>query len=355
MSNYVDSIGDEDGGKYNLLATEQYPGEDLTAVFAEELEGYTDPGAWIKARIKAANFDGIHVNDYIPFTTTNGLKFKARVAGIDPYYEYGDSSIGHHIDFVCEELWPTLKPINPVNYNNGLIPTENVTSDGTATQYVLTKPMYSVAKVTLGGIDLTGWSYDKGTHTLTLASAPAAGTMVVTGTGSEFPWLASDAYLYANSLAGHVANATGLNPAIKRVDYTNDGIYHYLPDWLKAVIIEKRFLLNKRYSATGILSDENSWGWANIGKLWFPTEVEVYGCPVWGSKGGYGLGGSIQYPLFMGNMRRLKKRNGSRAAWWLLSPYTIPTAWCYVSTAGYAGSTGASDTAVAAPVCFRIG
>ena len=354
MGNYVDSVLDENGGKYGLLATEQYPGEDLTVVFAGELEGYTDPGAWIRARIRANNFDGIHVNDYIPFTTTNGLKFKARVAGIDPYYEYGDSAVGHHIDFVCEELWPTLKPINPVNYNNGLIPTENITSDGTATQYVLTKPMYGVAKVTLSGIDLTGWTYDKDTYTLTFSTAPAAGTMVVTGTGSEYPWLSCDAYLYANSLAGHVPNGTGLNPAIKRVDYTNDGIYHYLPDWLKSVIIDKRVLLGKRYSTSGVLSNENGWGWVNLGKLWFPAEMEVYGCPVWGSKD-YGVSGSIQYPLFMGNMRRLKKRSGSRDDGWLLSPGTGAAYWCGVNDDGGATSGSASSGWIAAPVCFRIG
>lgn len=338
----------------NLRFGDPYDGVDLVAKFEEEIAGYSDPGAWIRSRILANNFGGIHVNDYIPFTTTNGLRFKARVAGIDTYYEYGKPAVGHHIDFICEELWPTLRPINPVNYNNGLIPTENVTSDGSSTQYVLTKPMYGVAKVTLSGTDLTGWTYDKDTYTLTFSIAPSAGTMVVTGTGSEYPWLASDSYLYVNSLAGHVANGTGVNPAIKRVDYTNDGIYHYLPDWLKAVIIEKRFNLNKRYSASGILSDDNSWGRANIGKLWFPTEVEVYGCPVWGSNGGYGLGGSIQYPLFMGNMRRLKKLNGNRYTWWLLSPDTSKS-WCGVYDTGVAYFNTVSANWVAAPVCFRIG
>lgn len=339
----------------NLRFGDPYDGVDLTSKFAEEISGYSDPGAWIRARIQANNFDGIHVNDYIPFTTTNGLKFKSRVAGIDPYYEYGDSAVGHHIDFVCEELWPTLHPINPGNYNNGLIPTENVTSDGSSTQYVLAKPMYGVAKVTISGTDLTGWTYDKDTYTLTFSTAPAAGTMVVTGTGSEYPWLSCDAYLYANSLAGHVPNGTGLNPAIKRVDYTNDGIYHYLPDWLKSVIIDKRVLLGKRYSTSGVLSNENGLGWVNLGKLWFPAEMEVYGCPVWGSNGGYGLGGSIQYPLFMGNMRRVKKRNGSRNYWWLLSPHTNAAYWCSVTSDGNALYYNASADWVAAPVCFRIG
>ena len=356
MPDFID-FQNIDGVKYGIIdSLGKYPGVDLTSKFAEEIAGYTDPGAWIRSRIRANNFDGIHVNDYIPFTTTNDLKFKARVAGIDPYYEYGDSAVGHHIDFVCEELWPTLHPINPVNYNNGLIPTENVTSDGSSVQYVLTKPMYGVAKVTLSGTDLTGWTYDKDTYTLTFSTAPAAGTMVVTGTGSEYPWLSCDAYLYANSLAGHVANSTGLNPAIKRVDYTNDGIYHYLPDWLKAVIVDKRVLLGKRYSTSGVLSNENGWGWVNLGKLWFPSEMEVYGCPVWGNKD-YGVSGFIQYPYFVGNTRRVKKRNGSRHYWWLLSPHTDTTSWCFVSNTsyGYADYYNASNGWIAAPVCFRIG
>lgn len=339
----------------NLRFGDPYDGVDLTSKFAEEIAGYADPGAWIRARIRENNFGCIHVNDYIPFTTTNGLKFKARILGIDPYYEYGDSAVGHHIDFICEKLWPTRRPINPFNYNNGLIPTENVTSDGTATQYVLTKPMYGVAKVTQGGADLTGWTYDNESCTLSFGTAPDAGTITVTGTGSEYPWLSCDAYLYANSLAGHVPNGTGVNPAIKRVDYTNDGIYHYLPDWLKAVIIEKLFMLNKRYSTSGILSDENSFGWTNIGKIWFPTEVEVYGCPVWGSKGGYGLSGSIQYPYFISNMHRLKKVKLTRESWWLLSPNTSQTRWCTVYYKGDSDSSSASNTNNAMPICFRIG
>ena len=356
MGDYIDSINGGDGKKYSFLPTENYPGEDLSTVFADEIKSYTDAWAWIRARIKAGNYDGIHVNDYIAFKTTNNVNLNARVAGIDPYYNYGDSAVGHHIDFITEELWPTLHPANPVNYNNGLIPTENITSDGNKTAYVLTKPMYSVAKVTLGGTDLSGWTYDKNTYTLTFASAPAAGAMIVTGDGSEYPWLASDLYLWLNSKAGHVANATGANPAIKQVDYTGDGVYHFLPDALKSVIIEKRFLLDKRYSASGVLSSDNSWGWTNIGKLWLPTEAEVYGMPVWGGTGWSTGGSALQYPIFAGNMRRAKKRNGGRSYWWLLTPNSGSTAnWCHVYDAGHATNTNASADWIGAPVCFRIG
>lgn len=343
----------------NLRFGDPYNGVDLTAKFADEIAAspYSgDAWAWIKARIQAGNYTGIHVKDFIPFTATNGVTLRAEVAGIDTYRNYGDSSVGRHIDFICRELWPTLKPINPVNYNNGLIPVENITLDGVATSYTLTKEMNGVASITKGGEGLTGWHYDSSTFTITFDEVPEAGTAVVTGTGTEHPWLACDLYHWLNSLSGQIPNGTGLNPAVKHVDYTQGGVYFYLPQALKNVIIEKRFLLAKRYSATGILSDDNSGGWTNIGKLWLPTEPEVYGMPVWGGKVGYSLGGSaVQYPIFAGNMNRVKLRSGSRTRWWLLSLGTSSTHWCYVDDSGYASSYNAYYTAIAAPVCFRVG
>ena len=359
---YIDRIN-VNGGETNPIIgigmDTHYPGIDLTEKFANEIAAppYSgDAWAWIKARIQAGNYTGIHVKDFIPFTTTNGVTLRAEVAGIDTYRNYGDSSVGRHIDFICRELWPTLKPINPVNYNNGLIPVENITLDGVATSYTLTKEMNGVASITKGGEGLTGWHYDSSTFTITFDEVPEAGTAVVTGTGTEHPWLACDLYHWLNSLSGQIPNGTGLNPAVKHVDYTQGGVYFYLPQALKNVIIEKRFMLAKRYSATGILSDDNSWGWTNIGKLWLPTEPEVYGMPVWGGKSGYSLGGSaVQYPIFMGNMNRLKYRSGSRYYWWLLSPRTSSRSWCYVNPNGNADSGYASTTYIAAPVCFRVG
>lgn len=84
MGDYIDSINGGDGKKYSFLPTENYPGEDLSTVFADEIKSYTDAWAWIRARIKAGNYDGIHVNDYIAFKTTNNVNLNARVAGIDP-------------------------------------------------------------------------------------------------------------------------------------------------------------------------------------------------------------------------------------------------------------------------------
>ena len=336
-----------------------YEGQDLTVKWADEIAASPyngDAWAWIRARIRAGNYLGIHTKDYIPFKTANNVNLKAEIAGINTYKNYGDTAVGNHIDFICRELWPTNHVFNKVNYNNGLIPTETVVSDGSATEYTLTKAMYAIDNIKIGSDTLTGYTYDPATQKITFTTAPAAGNMVVTGTGSEHPWLVSDLYHYVNSLAGHVPNGTGANPALAQVDYTADGIYFQLPTALKNVIVEKRAYLPKRYSASGLLNDDNAGGWANIGKLWLPSEVEVYGAPCWGGKGGYStMGNNVQYPIFMGNMNRLKYKSGSRYYWWLLSSSSGHSTYvCSVYAIGYALYSGASDTNRAAPVCFRV-
>ncbi len=335
------------------LSGDPYPGVDLTQKFAAEIaETENRPWRWIHTRTQVENFEGIHVGDYIP-VVANSNNFKARILDINPYKGYGDVAVGNHIDWMFEELWPTRKPINPANYNNGLIPVENVTTDGTANEFTLTKEMHEIASITLGGVELTGWSYDNTSFTITFEEAPAAGTLVVTGTGTEYPWLACDDYLYANSMAGHVPNGTTLNPPVKHVDYTQDGIYYYLPQELKDVIIQKRMYLPKRYSATGVLTNPNGAGWADIGYIWFPTECEVYGCGVWGQNG-YELGGSaLQYPYFAGNMNRMKKRTGAREPWWLMSVPGGSTVWCYIKNNAIASNTAVAGANVSLPVCFR--
>ena len=358
-TNAVDRISINNGDAHPIIGMNldgHYPGVDLTVKFAAEIAASPYSGnawAWIKGRITAKNYEGIHVGDYIPYTdlAASPKTRNARILGINTYKNYGDTAIGDHIDF-WGGLWTPNKPINQKNYNNGLIPTENVTSDGTATTYTLTKPMHGVASVMLGDTEITGFTYDNSTHVLTFTEAPAAGTLKVTGTGSEYPWLASDAYLYANSLAGNVADGTTVNPAIKQVDYTADGIYSKLPTALKNVIVEKKFYLEKRYSASELLTESNAGGWVNIGKIWFPTECEVYGTPVWGGAQYAAMGSALQYPFFMGGMNRLAF---GRTYWWLLTPRSGNTTnWCPVYGNGLASYYNASNTSVAAPICFRI-
>ena len=142
---FIDNILDPatgDQGFFLGMNTDQcYPGMDLSLKFAEEIKGYTSVWKWIQARIKAGNFYGIHVGDYIPFNCTNSAKTRivAVVAGIDTYYKYGDQQVGHHIDFISKDLWPTYIQYNLANFNNGLIPVEKLSGDGSKTEFVLTK------------------------------------------------------------------------------------------------------------------------------------------------------------------------------------------------------------------------
>lgn len=335
-----------------------YEGTNLSEKFKDEIANYSDIWQWIKARIKARNFAGIHVNDYIRWQTTDNKWIESRIAGINTYRRYSDREVPNHIDFISKDLWPTLHVMNPVDYNNGIIPTENLSGNGTKTAFVLTNEMAAVASVTIGGTATTAYTYDAGTHTITFTAAPAAGTnnIVVTGTGSEYPWLASDLYLYANSLKGHVAGGISKKSPVKLVDYTKDGIWSKLPEALKAVIVTKRALIPKRYSASDALSNNNNWGWQDMGKLWIPSEIEVYGHGVWADNA-FDKGGFVQYPIFNCNMRRVKGLGdgGGRTHWWLISANAGNTSnFCFVTNRGGADNYIASNAWVGLPVCFRI-
>ena len=270
-------------------------GQNLTVKFADEIKGYSDEWAWAKARRNAGNYAGMHVNDYIPITCSNGYVLKAQIAGINTYTGYADQQVGNHIDFICKELWNNLHAMNKVNYNNG-------------------------------------------------------------NANSPSPFLASDLNYWLNSMSGTVPNSTS-NPSVTtEVDYTTDGVLYYLPDKLKNQIITKRILLPSRYTAGSVLTADNSWAWQSTGKLWIPSEVEVYGAPCWGNSG-YGMGGFVQYPLFACNMNRAKLRCSSkdRYTWWLLSANAGNSAnFAYVTANGYANNNSATLTTIAAPVCFRI-
>lgn len=361
---FIDNLLDPDTGDQGFflgMNTDQcYPGMDLSLKFAEEIKGYTSVWKWIQARIKAGNFYGIHVGDYIPFNCTNSAKTRivAVVAGIDTYYKYGDQQVGHHIDFISKDLWPTYIQYNLANFNNGLIPVEKLSGDGSKTEFALTKQMDSIDNIIVGSDQVTGYTYDASTFTVTFDEAPAAGTnnITVTGKGDKHPWLCSHLYAFLNSLKMQVPNGTGKDPAVKQVDYSQGGVYYFLPAELKAVIANKRAILGERYSASGVLNSDNGWSWTNLGNLWVPTEMEVCGSGVWGGIG-FANGGYVQYPIFAHNMNRVKGRGdgGSRTAWWELTPSSgTSTTFCHVSNSGNATSTNASGTWLSAPVCFRI-
>lgn len=272
-----------------------YVGQDITVKFADEIKGYSDEWAWMKARKNNGDYKGLHVGDYIPINCSNGYVLKAQIAGINTYTGCGDQQVGNHIDFICKELWNDLHVMNKVNYNNG-------------------------------------------------------------NANSPSPFLASDLNYWLNSMSGTVPNSTSDSSVTTEVDYTAGGVLYYLPDKLKNQIVPKRILLPSRYTAGSVLTNDNNWAWQSTGNLWIPSEVEVCGAPCWGNHG-YGAGGFVQYPLFACNMNRAKKLcfNKDRCEWWLLSAYAGNSI-NFVSVSLFGACSGISATAtwIATPVCFRI-
>jgi len=275
-------------------------GNNLEDRFDGEISHFSSAWEWIQDRIQSGNFKGIQpFGDYIQFTDADSNIFVMEIAGIDTYYRYGDTLVPHHIDFISLNCHPTPRQFNKADYNNGTSVSPN-------------------------------------------------------------PWLASDLYAWLNSLSMSVPNSAAANPALTTVNYSATGVYNKLPAELKAVIVEKRVMLPRRYSAGNLLIDDNGWDWRNAGKLWIPSEVEVNGAPVWGSNtapNNGNEGGFMQYPIFANKMKRVKGgvNSGSRFSWWLLSTRgSISSAFSYVASYGHITSQVATHSTINFPICFRI-
>ena len=129
--------------------------------------------------------------------------------------------------------------------------------------------------------------------------------------------------------------------------------------WIK----QKRNILDARYSSSGLLTGGTGWDWLDMGKLWLPNEIEVYGCGIrsnvcqtagfWFPEAGL----SIHFPWFANNCENRIKRNSTngRCTWWLSSVASnTSTAVCTVSSPGDAGARVAAYASVYAPLCFCI-
>ncbi len=141
-----------------------------------------------------------------------------------------------------------------------------------------------------------------------------------------------------------------------------DGVITLLPADLKPYIIQKRALLDSRYSSAGAVEGSTGWAWNDMGKLWLPTEVEVFGNTFWsdGDTGYTGGGGcNLQYPIFYGGAKHIIKgagNAGGRCDWWEASAQRQSSAYvCGVYNTGTAGNAVATNGYIYAPLCFRIG
>ena len=186
----------------------------------------------------------------------------------------------------------------------------------------------------------------KGHHIAFVASAPVAVAKTVAG-------VANDSFLMWNTTNTNQGTADQKNPYLgSNLKAWEKAFEACLPEGLTKYLLTQRVLLEERYSASGPLSDSNSWSWQDIGKVWSPSEMEVYGCPVWGTKG-YSVGFDCQFDLFRDTAHRI---NGNRCSWWLRSVMGGSSSnVCYVSYGGYAHYISATNVWVRPRPGFLVG
>ena len=78
-----------------------YDGRSIASVFAGEI-GSQNVWTWLQKRVKAENFAGLRIGDYIDVQVNEGENIPAQtvryaIVAIDPYYQCGDTAMGHHI------------------------------------------------------------------------------------------------------------------------------------------------------------------------------------------------------------------------------------------------------------------
>ena len=170
-------------------------------------------------------------------------------------------------------------------------------------------------------------------------------------TGSSYA--INTSYIYWNTTADNNGTAENEWPylASNLHQWELEEFLPALPTALQNVLVNHRILLEKRYSASGKLEDSTGWGWADAGKVFSLNEMEVYGCPVWGTPG-YSVGESAQLPLFKDSRYRIK----ARFDWWLRSVKAGSASYvCNVSGNGTANRNPATSTYVRPRPCFLIG
>lgn len=286
-----------------------YEGVNLEEKFADEIAQYDNKYAWLKARTDAGNFEGIHVGDYIYVTMSAGTvgtytvteqTFKCRIVGINTYKHALDTEVTKDmLYFISDEVCDTMMYWNPQNNNNGT-------------------------------------SVD------------------------NHPWLASAAYALLNGVNNYTTSA--YNSIAHGINAEGKGMLQLLPSELQSILVQKRMLLDVRYSASGLLTGSTGWDWQDGGLLWLPNEHEVYGCAVRSNLSqtdGYWhpeAGCTIQFPWFANKIDHRIKRDsaGVRRIWWLRSAASYYSyGACLVHGSGYAGSYNCSDL-YGLPVCFCI-
>lgn len=185
----------------------------------------------------------------------------------------------------------------------------------------------------------------KGHHIVMVPKAP------VTVKGDK---ASNTSYLYWRDTNDNNGTADEKHPYLcsKLHDWEINDFLPALPSTLQSAIMVQRVLLEERYSSSNKLTEASGWSWADLGEIWSPSEMEVYGYPVWGSKG-FSVGFDSQFPIFSNTASRIV---GARVDWWLRSVMGGSSSHaCTISSNGSAGDTSPTSDWLRPMPCFLIG
>jgi hypothetical protein len=286
------------------LARGTYRGTNLQEKFADEIASAGSVAAWLHARCAAGNFKGIYPFDYFYDTTVAqtvdgtavaaGQQRKCVIAAIDPYYNSGNNAMPHHLTIFAGFSAANVV-FNTTNNNNGS-------------------------------------SYNAN------------------------PWKASKLYAAMNGVNNSTTNKIGA------VGFNGTGgcYLNTFSTALRNIMIEQPFLAPQRYNANSALNDHTScnWNWEGRGKLFAPSEIEVYGTQIHSKQASLaqcdfeGYGPYCQWDIFKTVAGRLLF---GRTSFWLSSVAGGGSTFaCIVYGGGLATVHSTSTTNIRAPLCFHI-
>lgn len=379
--------------------TRLFNADDLSTKFALEITQFESPWHWIQDRINNLNFTNINVSDFIPIHIVDGINthvYNMRVASIY-LYNTGlrlDYSTPTSIDFISDRLWHVKKPLSPINNNNTVIAESTLDGDGVTTEFYLNSPeinnpMLFPSDVTVNGNPITyttDYTWDVNTCKLTFTTPPEVGVgniiikCVSTETYSNLskandvqcPWKYCDCASWMNGTIGQGPRTDDPNNKyVDRYDYTEslDSIYNNLPEALKANLSNKYVYVEKRIptlveSVVNLATTSLNVSSQKLGKLWVPSEVEVFGNSVYADNA-FAKQCGTQYPLFKDVLNSTKmvqpvvstptNESVSSCSWWLINPAEgSSTKWCCVNNYGKPDLKDCTSTDCSVPICFTL-
>ena len=313
-----------------------YGGNNLT----EEFEN----AAAFHAAVAAGDFSRIHIGDYYPITLNGNYTDFARFTVPSGTTYYSDAGLTTEAGTTEEDIQGEYQSATAIKFK--VSGTDVYAAIGDCTpgfeKSMNETLLMEVAAINpylrMGDTELTAQ------HVLLCSRDCMANTMQMRCANSV--WYDTEA---VNPWKGSALHATLNDPdkgVIKLVEATDLGPYVFKGPNNKGM----RSYLATMAAGAG---SPTAGAWNDRGRLFLPTEREVYGSHVWQANGYEGMFHYNQWPIFRGSSRHIIKGSGNgggRAVWWEESAGSA-TSFALVYSSGLAYYNYASY-AYRAPLCF---